>query len=65
MFYAVPKGTSPSVCKSAECRRAVYVVQLSGKARAIDVDVPQGKAPSKLLPGHGVLHSTVCKAVKS
>jgi hypothetical protein len=41
------------------------MVKLSGKARAIDVDVPTGKAPSKLLPGHGVLHSTVCKAVKS
>jgi hypothetical protein len=63
-FYSVPKGSTPAVCKAADCRRPVYPVDLGGHRHTIDVDVPNGKAPTKLLPGHGVLHSSVCKARK-
>lgn len=63
-FYSVPKGSTPLVCKAADCQRVIYSVKLGGHLRTVDVDVPNGKAPTKMLPGHGVLHSSVCKARK-
>lgn len=65
LLYAVPRGTTPAVCKITSCRRPIYMVKLGGKTVAIDVDVPQGKAPSKLLPGQGALHRAVCREGQS
>lgn len=61
IFYAVPAGTPPAACKAASCRKPIYWIKTAaGKDMPIDADVPNGKAPTKTLPGHGVPHWGTC-----
>lgn len=65
MMFAVPKGTLPSICKAASCRKPIYWVLTGNEKRMpVDVDVPDGKPPTKLLPGQGVPHWGTCVAAK-
>jgi hypothetical protein len=66
ILFAVPKGTPPAVCKAPSCRKAIYwILTGSGKRMPIDVNVPDGKPPTKMLPGQGVPHWATCPEAQS
>lgn len=66
IFFSVPKGTAPAVCKAASCRKAIWwIITGSGARMPLDVDVPGGKPPTKMLPGQGIPHWITCPESKS
>jgi hypothetical protein len=66
IFYAVPIGTPPAVCRATVCRKPIYFIKTAkGKDMPIDCDVPGGKPPTGMLPGQGVPHWGTCPESKS
>lgn len=63
IFFTVPKGTPPAVCKASVCRKPIYFITTpAGKQMPIDCDAEGGARPTKLLPGRGQPHWGTCVA---
>jgi hypothetical protein len=61
IFFTVPKGTPPAVCKAAVCRKPIFWIETPAKKRMpIDCDAEGGRRPTKILPGHGQPHWGTC-----
>jgi hypothetical protein len=66
VLYAIPAGTRSAVCSAASCRKTIYWILTGAKKRMpIDVNVPDGKAPTDSEPGQGVPHWGTCSEAKS
>lgn len=66
IFFAVPMGTPPSVCKATSCRKPIYWIETAkGKRMPIDCDAPGGKLPTRTDPGQGVPHWATCPEAKA
>jgi hypothetical protein len=61
ILFAIPAGTRPSLCSASSCRKTIYwIVTGNQKRMPVDVNVPEGKAPTRDEPGHGVPHWATC-----
>lgn len=68
-YYEIPAGTRISECTGPTCEKTIYWITYQKEEKdgsmkevrqPVDVDVPDGLAPTKTEPGRGVSHYVTC-----